>query len=299
MQGFAVFARPARICLLGLGLVGIPNWPAVAAEVNITHTNWADRWITNLIEVRVPTNRFVNEYHTNWVEQARKRVIDVYATNTVTRLVTNTIAINQTQTNLVQAFRTNWQTLELTIDVPVDLVRTNFVERFRTNWTVWTFTNWQTVVVFRTNWVNLPATNFVQVDAPKSVTADVADAKETKSDAAVTAVQGSAVLTDSVLLEAARTTRPAANNQVEVCLSVHGAKGATRFQVQHWRVERLDGAILVFGQEQEFKRELPVGEYKVEVKGQESEDGPLLVARGRLSLSEREAHLQQKLLVTR
>jgi hypothetical protein len=61
----------------------------------------------------------------------------------------------------------------------------------------------------------------------------------------------------------------------------------------------LDGAILCFGQDQEFKRELPVGEYKVEVRGRQDEKSPLLVSRATLSLSASEASVKQKTIAKR
>jgi len=70
-------------------------------------------------------------------------------------------------------------------------------------------------------------------------------------------------------------------------------------QVQQWRVEREDRAILCFGQDQEFKRELPAGKYKVEVKVRQDEDGALLTVKGTLVVSSREAVIQQNLTAKR
>ena len=99
MHRNAALVRLVRACgcrltlwASGLSLVG--------SEANITRTNWFDRWITNVIEVRMPANRFVNEYHTNWVTLLRTNVVDVYATNRVTRTLTNQVAVEASRTNL-------------------------------------------------------------------------------------------------------------------------------------------------------------------------------------------------------
>src|ERR1035437_8996365 len=109
----------------GLSLVGL--------EANVTRTNWVDRWITNVIEVRMPANRFVNEYHTNWVTQLRTNVVDVYATNRVTRTLTNQVVVDAFRTNFVVAYQTNWHTEMLTNQVAVSVLRTNFVDQYHTN----------------------------------------------------------------------------------------------------------------------------------------------------------------------
>jgi hypothetical protein len=67
--------------------------------------------------------------------------------------------------------------------------------------------------------------------------------------------------------------------------------------LQNWRVERDDGAILLFGQDQEFKRPLPVGNYKVEAKLKAEGDNPPLAVRDTLSVTPREATIQPRLLV--
>jgi hypothetical protein len=74
---------------------------------------------------------------------------------------------------------------------------------------------------------------------------------------------------------------------------------AALLQVQQWRVEREDGAILLFGQDQDFKRELPVGNYRVEAKLKVEGDNPALSVRGTLSVTARETVIQPRLLVRR
>ena len=277
----------------GLSLVGL--------EANVTRTNWFDRWITNVIEVRMPANRFVNEYHTNWVTQLRTNVVDVYATNRVTRTLTNQVVVDAFRTNFVVAYQTNWHTEMLTNQVAVSVLRTNFVDQYHTNLSTLSLTNWETVVLFQTNWITQPVTNVVRTDMPTRpavpVTApnEVAEPKEARAETASPAP--ATAWTGPLAIEAARTARPAANNLVEVQLKVRWTGNTVApLQVQNWRVEREDGAILLFGQDQEFKRQLPVGKYKVEARLKGEGDNPPLAARGTLSVTTLEATIHQKLL---
>jgi len=64
--------------------------------------------------------------------------------------------------------------------------------------------------------------------------------------------------------------------------------------VQQWRIERGDGAFLSFGQEQEFKKELPVGNYTVEARLQRDADSPSFLLRGTLAVTIKEAIVQQR-----
>jgi hypothetical protein len=57
-----------------------------------------------------------------------------------------------------------------------------------------------------------------------------------------------------------------------------------------------DGAIRLFGQDQDFKRELPVGNYRVEAKLKVEGDNPPLSVRGTLSVTARETVIQPRLL---
>src|SRR5262245_13716389 len=75
-----------------------------AAEVNVARTNWTELWITNVIDVRMPTNVFVTEYQTNFVS--------VFKTNYVS--VTNPVAVNAWHTNFVTRYQTNSKVLNLT-----------------------------------------------------------------------------------------------------------------------------------------------------------------------------------------
>jgi len=265
----------SRTALIGLGRVSILAlvlWASrvslFGAEVAIIRTNWFDRCITNVIEVRMPANRFVNEYHSNWVTQLRTNIVDVFATN----------------------------------QVAVELLRTNFVARYQTNWNTLNLTNWEAVILFKTNWITQQVTNVVQVAAPARPSAAeatpgaVAESKEARAE--IVAPAPAAAWGGPFAIEAARTSLPAANNLVEVQLKVRGtAAAAAPLQVQTWRVERDDGAILLFGQDQDFKRQMPVGKYKVEARLKGEGDNPPLSARGTLSVTLSEATIQPKLLV--
>jgi hypothetical protein len=288
-----------------------------ASETALTRTNWVERWITNVIEVRMPLNRFVNEHHTNWVTEFRTNVVNVYETNRLTRTLTNRFSVDVFRTNFVTAYQTNWKTLDLTnwqtaivmktnaVDlmltnqVRVDTFRTNFVTAYQTNWKTLDLTNWRTAILMKTNWVTQTMTNVVQTDVSR---ASVAPAPVLSSDApretrTATALSvPSAARTCPIALEVIRAARPSNTAQVEVHLKIRGTSARdSLLRVQQWRVEREDRAILCFGQEQEFKRDLPAGRYKIEVKIPQDEDGSLLTARGTLVVSGREVLIERNL----
>lgn len=232
---------------------------ATAGQVNLVRTNYVDRWFTNQIEVRMPFNHFVTEYRTNWVEQFRTNLADVYLTNIVQRTMTNHLWVERTRTNWLEASHTNWQTLNLT--------------------------NWTTVFAFKTNWIIQPLTNVVNVDLP-------AAAPARRSEVQSRATQGE--VSGPLLLEAAYPGKPASGGKVEVRLSVRWSKGnAAPLLVRQWRVEKDDGSVLCFGQDQDFKRALPVGQYRVQVSAHRTETSPLLAALGTLAVTSREVSLQQ------
>ena len=274
MNGKTALAELARV--LALNLVLSASSPSLAgAEVTITQTNRVERWITNVISIQMPQNRFVDEYHTNWITRLRTNIVDVYATNWTMLKQTNEIKVASTWTNYVTAYQTNWSTL--------------------------TLTNWETVVLFKTNRITQPVTSVVQVDLPSRAAAAAtapADAVEPRAAPAEAASPASAGWAGPLALEAARTSLPPANGLVEVQLKVRRTDNtAAPVQIQNWRVERDDGAVLLFGQEQQFKRPLPVGKYKVEAKLKaEGDDSPLSV-RGTLSVTLRDATIQPRLLV--
>jgi hypothetical protein len=320
MNGHAALVRQGRalavfLCLCTVGL------PAPAVEVNVTSTNWVERWITNLIEVRMPVNRFVNDYHTNCVTQFHTNVIDLYTTNHLTRTVTNRFLMDAFETNLVTAYHTNWKTLDLTNwetvivmktnwlartltnQFLVDTIQTNFVTAYQTNWKTLDLTNWQTAIVIKTNWVTQVLTNMVQMDVPAPSAASAANTPTEPAEpkqARAEASPSSAITASGIILEAARTARPPNKDLVEVQLRAKGSgDSASQLQVNQWRVEREDREILCFGQDQEFKRELPAGRYKVEVKVRLDPDGAPLSVRGSLVVTTREAVIQQNLAAKR
>jgi len=290
--------------------------PATGAETYVSRTNWVDRAITNVVEVRMPRNVFVNEFHTNWVEQVRTNAVVVYATNrvtkdvaqtnfvTVTHYTTNyinksqprTVPVDLVFTNFVNVFRTNVKVLRLTNDIAVNLVQTNVVDSYRTNWQTLNFTNFETVFVMKTNWVTQPVTNIVRVElpqatpfsAPSPAPAPIVRAKPEVAKAIAPPVDGP-------VLEGAKTGNRSENNLVEVVLRVRWpADTADAPAVQQWKVEREDGSFMTFGKEQTFKKELPMGSYRIEAKLQWEPDAPVLVLKGTLVVTANEVVIRQK-----
>lgn len=306
MTGKAALVRMARFATLALAL-GTPVLALSGAEVTLTQTNWVERWITNVIEVRMPLNQFVNEYRTNWVTQFQTNVVNVFATNRVTRTLTNTVVVDLVQTNFVVGYQTNRVVRMQTNYAAVNLFQTNFVDQCQTNWSVLTLTNWETVVLFRTNWVAQPATNVVQIELPPSPAPAVAAARETAAapepPAAAPAKAPAPALPPAawdgpLALEVVRIARPAAQHPIEVLLKVRWTDSAAAPPpVQQWRIEREDAAILLFGQEQEFKRQLPPGKYKVEARLKAVGDDLPFSVRGILAVTSTDAVIQPRLLV--
>jgi hypothetical protein len=244
----------AALCLCA------PAATAPAAEVYITRTTPVERWITNLIEVRMPSNRFVNEIRTNWVTQIRTNVVHFDVTNWLTRTLTN-------------------------IEV-VDAFRTNFAEVYATNW--------QTVLVLKTNWVAQTLTNISAVDLPADPDGAGASSLTPKRPAPPAPAAGPApAYPDGLLFEAAKSRRPG-TAQSDVELKARLTDDPTPLLVRQWRVESEDGAILSFSQNLTFKRELPAGRYKVAFKAQRVPDGPLMAAAGTLTVTPDTASFQRK-----
>ena len=283
----------ARVLALSLTLCASAR-SLPGAEVTITRTNAVERWITNVIDVRMPVNRFVNECHTNWVTEVR--------TNWSMRTLTNRVEVRATWTNHVTAYHTNWIPRNVTNHVAVNLVRTNFVDRYHTNWSTLVLTNWQTVVLLKTNWITQLVTNVIQMDVPTRSAAAAPVPKEMvepkEASVETTFSTSAAGWTGPLAIEAVRTARPPANDLVEVSMRVRWTgKTTTPLHVQHWRVEREDAAVLLFEQEQDFKRELPVGRYRVEARLKPEGGNPPVSARGILSVTAREALIQPRLFV--
>lgn len=224
----------------------VESAPPNMRTVEIVHTNWLIKHVTNLIEVRVPQNVFVTEYRTNLFRHT----------------VTNTLAVDVFRTNFVVRYETNW------------------ITRTLTNQTILALTNWETVVVTRTNWIRQPMTNIIEISVPVNA---VAVAKSDPPQTEATRVAAN----DALVLEVVRTATPSQNNQVEVQFKVRLAEdSAIPLQVQQWRVEREDGAVFFFAQEQEFKRVLPTGRYQVHVKARRDADSPLISVKGNLAVTQ-------------
>jgi len=265
----------AYLILLSGGAISVSTPLLTAAERTITVTNRTERWITNFIEVRMPTNIFVDEFHTNWIER--------FVTNVVT------IPVEATRTVRVENYKTNWNTLKVTNQIPVNMVRTNFVDLVQTNWRTLTLTNWETVLVMKTNWIMQPVTNVVQIDlisnrvAPIEVAVKAPPVKEPSISLASTP-------SESLQFEVSRTARPANKNTAELLMKARWvASPEEQVQVRQWRVESQDGAILCYSQDQDFRRELPIGRYKIELKAQRDANSPLLSARGLVELKAADA----------
>jgi len=228
--------------------------PSNVRTVELVQTNWATRYVTNVIEVRAPQNVFVTEYRTNLTQ----------------RSVTNTVAVDVFRTNFITRYETNF----------VARNQTNWVTRSVTNVITLSLTNWETVVATRTNWIRQPMTNFIDVNVPVAAAATVpavpAATSETKAPAPG----------ESLALDVERTTRPASSEQVEMKFKLKLASdNAATLQVQPWRVERQDGAVFVLPPEQEFKRTLPPGRYVLQVKARKNAESPMLTFRTNLDVT--------------
>ena len=278
-----------------LATVGLSSSPAMGATAPLVQTNRTERWETNVIEVRMQATKLVTEYRTNWVNEVWNNIIDVYATNKVTKLYTNRIKIDLLQTNFVNAYHTNLKTLQmfhtnevthfLTNRISVEQLHTNLVQVFQTNIKTLHLTNFVSVLQFKTNWVNQPVTNEVSIDLPASVSSP-----SPKGQGGAPAVAAA-----TLALQARRTGQPTKGKPAEVQITVHSTNSAgAPLHVQQWRVEREDGSMLLFGEDQEFRRALPVGKYKVEVKARQPGTNQMLAALGTLSVMPSDVSMQQK-----
>lgn len=235
--GVALLFVGANLPAIGETSSARQSTPLRVETVNETQTSWIPRVITNVIEVRIPTNIFVNVYRTNQFDVVRSNVVNVY--------------------------RTNWLDRTETRVVPVDVTRTNFVTSYQTNVQTLTLTNWETVLVMKTNRVTQRVPNVVEIDLP----ADGPNAIKTTSPDKATSPPATAV--EGFALDTATTGKAAVNDLIEVEFKVISPDGTTpTLAAYEWRVERTDGSVLLFGQTPEFRRELPFGTYKVEAKVQ-------------------------------
>ena len=279
-------------CLAGL-VIGLAGSSFAAQTTTVTRTNLVDRWITNVVEIRMPNNVFVNEYRTNYLEQRRTNIVEVPQTKFV--------LVNAVRTNFVNSYRTNWGTLILTNDIRVEAFRTNFVLAYHTNWKALNLTNWQTVLIMKTNWITVPVTNMVTIDLitnqftatePRST---ASENPEPKSVATSWTPLSGAVLSEELMLEASTTGKwVGANSHLEVQVKARWVNDPNSPPVVHqWRLERTDGAVLTFGQEQILKRSLPPGRYKVELRARRDSRSPLLAVRGTLAVTSRDALIER------
>jgi hypothetical protein len=282
-------------------------------------TNYTDNTVTNLMEVRMSRNHFVNDYRTNWVEHVTTNFFDLYRTNQWVRNLTNSFIVESWRTNSVDLFHTNWEQVTATNEVVINMTRTNVVGSYRTNWQYVTLTNpmvvngfatnlqtlfltnWQTVVVMKTNWVTQFVTNVVQLDLPRTVSvAQTAPARApTRPKTVVTPVAHTAPAvagsSDDPVIEVSRTAKPPKKGLVEVEMKIRWPADTTDAPpVQQWRIEREGGSFLCFGQEQECRKELPVGNYIVQARLQRDADSPAFVLKGTLSVSIKDAVVQQR-----
>ncbi len=282
-----ISAMMGRIVVFTFGvMIWASGFTLGASEANATHTSGSERWITNVIGITMPTYRFVNEYHTNWSMQT----------------ITNPVMVEACWTNTVVEYRTNWITRTQIKPVNVTVFQTNLVNRYRTNWDTLTVTNWKAVVLFKTNWVTVPVTNVVEVEVAARRPAPAAESRGAAVPEATlvapAAPASAGAWKGPLVIEAARTARPPADNQVEVQLRVRRNGGSPApLQVQSWRIEGEGGEVFLIGQEQEFKRQWPVGNYKVEVRLKSEADNSPTSVRGTLSLTARDAIIQPRLLV--
>jgi len=278
----SLLALIVGVPVLGAELNSRQTTPGSVETVNVVQSTFVPRVITNVIEMRVPTNVFITVYRTNQFEVLRTNVFDVYRTNLVRLTRTNMIPVELTLTNLVTRYQTN---LNL-------LTRTNLITRYQTNVNTLTLTNWETVLVFKTNRITQPITNLVQIDVPagRVATVETTDNGASKDDAAAPTTAS----TDGLMLEATRTAKPSANGQAEISLKLKSAGNETpTFLSQEWQVERTDRSVLLFGRGPEFKRELPLGTYKVEVKTRSTENSPLVRVRSNFEVTRDEVILQK------
>src|SRR5262245_50030664 len=106
-------ALAVGLWLLGCALVRALE-PSEWQTVNILKTNQSTRVVTNVIEVSVPNNVFVNEYRTSRVDRILTNVVEVAVTNWTKKALTNTVTVNAFQTNWVTVVHTNRAAITLT-----------------------------------------------------------------------------------------------------------------------------------------------------------------------------------------
>ena len=255
-------------------------------NVEIVTTNWVERALTNVVEIQIPKLVIVDQFHTNTtvsfatniVEVQRTQWVDKFETNVIYALNTNWVTMTQTNVVARDQYRTN----------VIDVVTTNFFTAYQTNRTTLSITNWDTVLVMKTNWITQPVTNVAAIDlpaprstsvAPTPSTPAVPETSEARKESAHIAP---AADKKNLVLEWARESK----NPTEIVITLKSVNEAeTTVQVQEWRVERSDAAILLMGRDPEFRAELPVGTYNVTVKARYGSKGRELSLSGSIEVT--------------
>jgi hypothetical protein len=206
--------------------------------VNTTITNALTRYLTNVIEVTIPNNVFVDEFRTNWVRRDITNLIDLY------------------QTNLVFHYRTNVLT--------VDRYATNFVTAWQTNVKTFTVTNWQSVTVTTTNIVSLPISSPAEI--PQTIPAAAPVVMAVTSDAPAPKAEPLSVASGigadrGYELELTHVGASPQSGQFPIRLALLSA--GTAVSVSEWRVESTKGSGLMVSAKPEFSTVLPAGVYRV------------------------------------
>ncbi len=259
--------------------------PANAARpviVNTTITNTLTRYLTNVIEVSIPNNVFVDVFRTNRVRRDVTNLIDLYQTNIVLQYRTNVLTADRYVTNLVTTWHTNVKTLTLTNWENLVLLRTNwvrqpvtnFVEFTRTNFVMLTVTNWIPVTVTRTNFVSPPSTRPAEIAQPVTAAAPVPILATTTTPAPKAEPLPTAPAADlgrGLELDLTHVGAPTRPGQFPIRLVLLSASGAI-LPVSEWRVEKTGGGGLMVGAKPEFSTDLPAGIYRIAARVR-SDDG--------------------------
>jgi hypothetical protein len=254
-----------------LGVMVAPQARAVR-EITVTRTNQAERWITNLVEVNVPLNRFVEVFTTN--------VWDRFVTNTVSIELTNTIPVTAYRTNVFDMYSTNLVNVTATNVIPVTAYRTN-VQTFN-------LTNFETVLVIQTNWVKATVTNVavLSMPAPEPAATSAAVDPATVPVASRPAVVISSTKPGAIVVSALATGKSSVPRHAEVKLTAAWRDESTEpMNVLQWKVESDTTSIMAYSQGREFKREMPFGTYRVEIKATRGSAAAVLIGKGVLKIT--------------
>src|SRR2546430_16460813 len=80
-----------KLCLtLSIGLFASS---VICDESLVLRTNWVEKSITNVVEVRMPQNGFVDEFRTNWMDEFITNTVAVYKPNRANRIIINVTVI--------------------------------------------------------------------------------------------------------------------------------------------------------------------------------------------------------------